>query len=135
MAQLQGGGGRGRAVPLGDAAQRSSTELWPYAGGAERSDGRRGRKTTAGVTSDPDTRARAGSDTGEKRSAGWSGPLRLLRAFLCRPRKKGKGPGGLKEGERNVGRQDSARDGIFGKRKDLFFSLFFMDSNQSSNSN
>jgi len=39
LAQLQGGGGRGRAVPLGDAAQRSSTELWPYAGGAGKKTG------------------------------------------------------------------------------------------------
>ena len=45
MAQLQGGGGRGRAVPLGDAAQRSSTELWPYAGGAGKAAGGAGKKT------------------------------------------------------------------------------------------
>ena len=59
----------GRTMLLSDAARRSSAGLRSYAGGAERSDGRRGRKKTAGATSDPDTRARAGSDTGRRRGA------------------------------------------------------------------
>ena len=52
------------------------------------------------------------------------GEAGLLRAFLGRPRKKVKGPGGLKEGERNVGRQDSARDGILEKEKIYSFLCF-----------
>jgi len=115
----------GRTMLLSDAARRSSAGLRSYAEGRRR----RGRRAT--LTRGPGQAATRGGE--EERglewaaaaAAGFLGPAQEKRkgAWRAERRRKERGPAGL----------SPRRD--FGKRKDLFFSLFFMDSNQSSNSN
>ena len=93
------------------AARNAATD------GAE---GRRRRGRRATLTRGPGQAATRGGE--EERGLEWAAAAAA--GFLGPAQEKGKGLGGLKEGERSVGRQDSARDGILEKEKIYSFLCF-----------